>query len=112
MRRRRRNISVYIDTSGSGGRGWVTHLLHLAVEEGGGVESFSTKYPLSFVSRLHGYILIKAKIMYTLCVSPVHLYFDLEKIATKVFFRFSASLGVQGTCKKISPIFDHRKCYF
>ena len=38
-RRRRRNISVYIDSIGSGGRGWVTHLLHLVVEEGGGEEN-------------------------------------------------------------------------
>ena len=45
MRRRRRNISVYIGTSGSGGRGgrgWVTHLLHIAVEAGGGEEDVST----------------------------------------------------------------------
>ena len=41
-RRRRRNISVYIDSIGSGGRGWVTHLLHLGVEEGGGEEKIST----------------------------------------------------------------------
>ena len=42
-RRRRRSTSVYIDTSGSrGGRGWVTHLLHLDVEEGGGEENVST----------------------------------------------------------------------
>ena len=39
---RRRNISVYIDSTGSGGRGWVTHLLHLHVEEGGGEENVST----------------------------------------------------------------------
>ena len=38
-KRRRRNISVYIDSIGSGGRGWVTHLLHLVVEEGGGEEN-------------------------------------------------------------------------
>ena len=37
------NTSVYIDTSGSGGRGWVTHLLHHAVEEGGGEENVSTR---------------------------------------------------------------------
>ena len=42
MRRRRINISVYIDTSGSRGRGWVTHLLHIAVEVGGGEENVST----------------------------------------------------------------------
>ena len=48
-RRRRRNISVYIDTSGSGGRGWVTHLLHRLVEEGAKVENVSTtKRELSF----------------------------------------------------------------
>ena len=41
MRRRRRNILVYIDSTGSGGREWVTHLLHLAVEEGGQEEKVS-----------------------------------------------------------------------
>jgi hypothetical protein len=41
-RRSKRNISVYIDSTGSGGRGWVTHLLHLDVEEGGGEENVST----------------------------------------------------------------------
>ena len=48
MRRRRRNISVYIDSTGSGGRGWVIHLLHLLVEEGAKVENVSTIYSLSF----------------------------------------------------------------
>ena len=42
-RRRRRNTSVYIDTSGSGGRGWVTHLLHTLLEEGAKVGNVSTK---------------------------------------------------------------------
>ena len=46
MRRRRRNISVYIDTSGSRGRGWVTHLLHHLVEEGAKVENVSTNSPI------------------------------------------------------------------
>ena len=46
MRRRRRNISVYIDSTGSGGRGWVTHLLHLLVEEGAKVENFSRYNPI------------------------------------------------------------------
>ena len=50
--------------------------------------------------------------MYMLCVSPVHLYFDLEKIATKGFFRFSASLGVQGTCKKSRGILIFSKTAF
>ena len=45
-RRRRRNTSVYIDTSGSRGRGWVTHLLHLLVEEGAKVENVSTNSPI------------------------------------------------------------------
>ena len=42
------NISVYIDTSGSGGRGWVTHLLHRLVEEGANVQNVSRIYSLSF----------------------------------------------------------------
>ena len=42
MRRRRRNISVYIDSIGSRGRGWVTYLLYLDVEEGGGEENVNT----------------------------------------------------------------------
>ena len=42
------NTSVYIDTSGSRGRGWVTHLLHRLVEEGAKVENVSTIYSLSF----------------------------------------------------------------
>ena len=41
-RRKRRNISVYIDSIGSRGGGWVTHLLYLDVEEGGGEENVST----------------------------------------------------------------------
>ena len=42
MRRRRRNISVYKDSTGSsGGRGWLTHLLHPLVEEGAKVENIS-----------------------------------------------------------------------
>ena len=48
MRRRRRNISVYIDSTGSRGRGWVIHLLHVLVEEGAKVENISMKYALSF----------------------------------------------------------------
>ena len=44
MRRRRRNISVYIDSTGSGGRGWVIHLLHDLVEEGAKVENLSKKH--------------------------------------------------------------------
>ena len=39
------NTSVYIDTSGSGGRGWVIHLLHLLVEEGAKVGNVSTNSP-------------------------------------------------------------------
>ena len=50
MRRRKRNISVYIDTSGSGGRGWVIHLLPHVVEEGGGIENVSTNYLKTSVS--------------------------------------------------------------
>ena len=46
MMMRRRNISVYIDSTGSGGRGWVTHLLHLLVEEGAKVENVSTNSPI------------------------------------------------------------------
>ena len=46
MRRRRRNISVYIDSTGSRGRGWVTHLLHLLVEEGAKVENVSRYSPI------------------------------------------------------------------
>ena len=46
------NTSVYIDTSGSRGRGWVTHLLHLLVEEGAKVENVSTKgFECIFTSR-------------------------------------------------------------
>ena len=44
MRRRRRNISVYIDSTGSGGRGWVIHLLLVLVEEGAKVGNVSMKY--------------------------------------------------------------------
>ena len=44
--RRRRNISVYIDSTGSGGRGWVTHLLHHLVEEGAKVENVSRYSPI------------------------------------------------------------------
>ena len=54
------NISVYIDSTGSGGRGgrgWVTHLLHLDVEEGGGGENVSTEYfEYIFTSRLDRYM--------------------------------------------------------
>ena len=46
MRRRRRNISVYIDSTGSGDRGWVTHLLHHLVEEGAKVENVSRYSPI------------------------------------------------------------------
>ena len=56
MRRRRRNTSVYIDSTGSGGRGWVIHLLHLVVEEGGGIDNVSTNYHFPFTSRLDRYI--------------------------------------------------------
>ena len=45
MRRRRRNISVYIDSTGSGSRRLVTHLLHL-VEEGAKVENVSRYIPI------------------------------------------------------------------
>ena len=47
MRRRRRNILVYIDSTGSGGRWWVIHLLHVLVEEGARVENVSKKHALS-----------------------------------------------------------------
>ena len=57
MRRRRRNTSVYIDSTGSRGRGWVTHLLHLDLEEGGGGENVSTEYmEYIFTSRLDRYM--------------------------------------------------------
>ena len=46
MRRKRRNISVYIGSTGSGGRGWSTHLLHLLVEEGAKVENVSRYSPV------------------------------------------------------------------
>ena len=44
-----KHISLYRQHStGSGARGWVTHLLHHLVEEGAKVESVSTKNALSF----------------------------------------------------------------
>ena len=46
MRRRRRNTSVYIDSTGSRGR---THLLHLLVEEGAKVENVRTAEALGDV---------------------------------------------------------------
>ena len=52
------NISVYIDSTGSRGCGWVTHLLQLVVEEGGGEENVSTENLVYiFTSRLDRHIL-------------------------------------------------------
>ena len=42
------NIPVYIDTSGSKGRGWVTHLLYLDVEEGGGEKIGSSEMSTAY----------------------------------------------------------------